>query len=64
MHKINWCERGMKLADIVTNTVGGGGGIQIPELNISWRGLTTDREHLYKRGGIIRYSIGTRFLYN
>ena len=53
--KNNWCEGGLKLSDIATRNVGD--NYLNPRMKHIMVGLTTDREHLYKRGDRIEDSL-------
>ena len=49
MHKIYWCEGGLKLAGIGTKN----GSENDLNPKMKFKGLTTDTENFYKRGDII-----------
>ena len=55
IHNINWCERGLQLADIATKNVSEN------DLNTRMKyiivRIKTDREHLHKGGDRIQYSL-------
>ena len=55
MHKIDWCEGGLQLADIATKNVGENDlTTRIKYITVN---LTTDTEHFYKRGDRIQDSL-------